>query len=106
MKSNQLKLKGLAIILLLTFSQKMGAGLYLHNWLHLKNCKQSSQSGGTNVINYNCTCVDDFSMPFAESLEPVTQTISSAEIEFISFHKFLAPFSPTFFNSLRGPPVI
>jgi len=103
MKPNRLILKSFAIILLLVFSQKIGAGLYLHNWLHTTNCKQSSPIG-SNVVGYACNCVDDFSMPFAESLEPATQTIPSTEVEFISFHKFLIPLSATFFYSLRGPP--
>ena len=106
MRSNQLKLKGLAIILLLVFSQKMGAGLYLHNWLHLKNCRQSSQSGSTNVISYTCTCVDDFSMPFAENTEKVSQIVSSIKFDFISSYKFLIPLSSTFFYSLRAPPFV
>jgi len=105
MRSNRPTVKSLAIILLLVFCQKVGGGLYLHNWLHANNCRET-QSTGANVSGYNCSCIDDFSMPFAGSLEPVTQRISSTEIEFISFYKFLVPFSSTYFSSLRGPPVI
>jgi hypothetical protein len=104
MKPNQHILKSFAIILLLVFSQKIGLGLYLHNWLHTNNCQQSLPIGN-NVSGYTCSCVDDFSMPFAGNLEPVTQTISTERVEFIACHKFLIPFSSTFFHSLRGPPV-
>jgi len=103
MKPNQRILKSFAIILLLVFSQKVGAGLYLHNWLHAINFEQSSPIG-SNVVKYSCNCVDDFSMPFAETLDCFDQPITSAEGEFIGFRKFLVPFSPTFFYSLRGPP--
>jgi hypothetical protein len=104
MKRKQHIVKSFAIILLLVFSQKIGIGLYLHNWLHVSNYKQSSQSHGTNVAGYGCTCVDDFSMPFTENLEPVGQTIYPIEVEFVSSHKFLIPLSATLFYSLRGPP--
>ena len=103
MRSNRPTLKIFAIILLLVFSQKIGGGLYLHNWLHSNNCRET-QSTGTNVSGYNCSCIDDFSMPFAENPETIVQTISSTEAEFISFYKFLVPLSPALFNSQRGPP--
>jgi hypothetical protein len=105
MRSNQRKLKVLAVILLLAFSQKIGIGLYLHNWLHVKNSKQSSQPGSVNVVSYNCTCVDDFSMPFAENPEKVSQIIPSIRFEFNPSYKSLIPLSSTFFYSLRGPPL-
>src|SRR4030095_14643678 len=104
MKPNQRILKSFAIVLLLVFSQKVGAGLYLHNWLHLKNCKRASHTTGTTVVGYTCTCVDDFSVPFAEVPDKVSQVISSIEIEFSSSHRFLIPLSSPRFFSLRGPP--
>jgi hypothetical protein len=103
MRSNRLTVKSLAIVLLLIFCQKAGGGLYLHNWLHANNCREA-QSTGANVTGYNCSCIDDFSMPFAENSEVIVQTISYTEAEFISFYKFLLPLTPALFNSQRGPP--
>ena len=104
MRSNRLTVKSLAIILLLVFCQKVGGGLYLHNWLHANNCRQSTHTAGQVVSGYNCSCIDDFSMPFAENSEIIVQAISSTEAKFISFYKFLIPFSSALFNSQRGPP--
>jgi len=107
MKPNRLIQKIFAIILLFVFSQKAVVGLYLHNWLHVTNSEHSSSNPiAPNVTSYTCNCADDFSMPFTESSACINQTISSPEAEFIGFHKFLVPFTSTFFYSLRGPPVI
>jgi hypothetical protein len=106
MRPNQRILKSFAIVLLLVFSQKIAGGLYLHNWLHQKNCKQSTHSTGTNVVGYTCTCVEDFSIPFAEAPACFNQPVPSIEVEFIGFHKFLVPYSSSFFYSLRGPPAV
>jgi len=106
MKPNRHIQKSFAIILLLLFSQKAGVELYLHNWLHTNNSKQLPQhTPGKNVVSYSCNCLDDFSMPFAENVEPLAQTIFSTEVEFVAFQKFSAPSSSIFFYSLRGPPV-
>ena len=107
MNPNRLIVKVFAIILLVVFSQKIGVGLFLHNWLHVKNCSQSSsQPGAANAVNYNCNCIDDFSMPFAE---PVTETISFIAIAHQSFVSFytqpLSVFFPVY-NSLRAPPAL
>jgi hypothetical protein len=91
---------------LLVFSQKIGGGLYLHNWLHTNTCKQSTQTTGVSVSSYNCSCIDDFSMPFAEDAEKVSQPISVIKPEFSSPDKFLIPPSSTIFYSLRAPPSI
>jgi len=105
MRSNRLTIKIFAIILLLVFSQKVGGGLYLHNWLHANNCKET-QSSSTNVTGYNCSCIDDFSMPFAENAEIISQPIPLIKAEFNPVDKFLTPFSSKFFYSLRAPPSI
>jgi hypothetical protein len=104
MKSDQRILRSFAIILLLTFGQKLGAGLYIHNWFHFKNCHQPVPSSA-NVTSYSCNCVDDFSMPFAEAPEKVSQVVCSVEVEFSPSHKSLISLPPLRFYSLRGPPV-
>ena len=104
MRSNRPTLKCFAIVLLLLFCQKVGGGLYLHNWLHANACKQISDTNGEVVSGYNCSCIDDFSMPFAESAKPLVQKISPEHIEFTSSYKFLIPFSAPSFHLQRGPP--
>lgn len=105
MKSNQPILKCVAIVLLLTFSQKLGAGLYLHNWFHFKKCQQIAHSPAANVASYSCSCVDDFSMPFAD---PVCETRSvsfTPKQSFVSIFIQPIPIAEKVFKSLRGPPV-
>ncbi len=104
MKRNRLK-KFCAIILLLVFCQKVGGGLYLHNWLHHANvCKEISRSSGERVTGFNCSCIDDFSVPFAESAEFLTRKIYPEPAEFISSYKFLIPVSSPSLQLQRGPP--
>ena len=69
-------------------------------------CKQSTETTGVSVSSYNCSCIDDFSMPFAEDAEKVSQPISVIKPEFSSPDKFLIPPSSTIFYSLRAPPSI
>jgi len=106
MKPNRFIQKSFAIILLLLLIQKTGVELYLHNWFHASNYKQSVPNApGNNVVSYSCNCFDDFSMPFTESVEPLAQPIFSTEVEFVAAVKFSIPFSSIFYYSLRGPPV-
>src|SRR5215470_6909163 len=104
MKSRQPILKCFAIILLLTFSQKLGAGLYLHNWFHFKNCKQPAHSPASNVTSYSCNCVDDFSMPFAETVCETESATCTPKQSFVSILIQPVPKTKAVFKSLRGPP--
>jgi hypothetical protein len=104
MRSNRLTVKSFAIILLLLFCQKVGGGLYLHNWLHANACKETSQSTGSTVTGYNCSCIDDFSMPFADNPETIYQRVPLIETEFLHPGISFVPFSSRLFHSLRAPP--
>ena len=106
MRSNLRILKSLAVILLLVFCQKVGGGLYLHNWLHANACKQISHTGGEVVTGYNCSCIDDFSMPFADNAETTFQLAVPIRSEFITSYNSFVPYSSTFFHSLRAPPFV
>jgi len=106
MVSNRPTLKFLALILLLVFCQKVGGGLYLHNWLHANACKQISHSPGQVVSGYNCGCIDDFSMPFADDAERTSQPATAIKTEFIASDNSLIHYSSTFFHSLRAPPSV
>lgn len=106
MKPRRFIRKCFAIILLIVFVQKGGVELYLHNWLHTNNCKQSvPQSQDNNVASRSCNCIDDFSMPFTESLETPKHVIFSSKVESVGFQKCSTPSIHIFFCSLRGPPV-
>jgi hypothetical protein len=87
------------------FCQKVAGGLYLHNWLHANNCKETSHPTDTKVTGYNCTCIDDFSMPFAEDAAPVSEEIANEQIEFLSSYTFLIPLASASFHLQRGPPI-
>src|SRR5678815_1310103 len=106
MRSNRLVIKSLAILLLLVFCQKIGGGLYLHNWLHANACKQYSHTGSETVSGYNCSCIDDFSMPFSDNEEKTPQLVIPIKTEFTPSYNSLIPFSSTFFHSLRAPPFV
>jgi len=106
MRSNGPTVKSLALILLLVFCQKVGGGLYLHNWLHASACKQFNHTTGQVVSSYNCSCIDDFSMPFAENPETVYQPVQSIEREFVPLGNSIVPRSSIFFYSLRAPPFV
>src|ERR1041385_7565301 len=67
-KPNRFISKSIAFICLLALSQKMGAGLCLHNLFHNKDYKSSSATLPDNKrVNYACNCIDDFTMPFTET---------------------------------------
>lgn len=106
MRSHRFTVKSFAILLLLVFCQKVGGGLYLHNWLHANACKQFAHTKGEVVSAYNCSCIDDFSMPFADNPELVYQPARQIETEFSPSGNSFVPFSSTFYHSLRAPPSI
>ena len=96
-----------AFLLILIFAQKSWAGLFLHNLLHSSNATKESpakQEGQDMGFNYNCTCVDDFLIPFEATIEPVLSSPSSSIIIPLSFFENRLPFCTSFFSSLRGPP--
>ena len=106
MRSNRSTLKSFTVILLLVFCQKVGGGLYLHNWLHANVCKEKSQSADARVTGYNCSCIEDFSMPFADNPETVYQRVPLIETEFVPSGNSFVPFSSILFHSLRAPPFL
>src|SRR5688572_14263055 len=108
MRSNSIIRRGIAIFLLLVFFQQMGAGLFIHNLLHDKAPASQSpekDNEGATEINFACSCVDNFLMPFDEATEPAIiqkpytwskpADAYSEQVYFRSLH----------FSALRGPPV-
>ncbi|MFI5188215.1 MAG: hypothetical protein ACHQF0_15905 [Chitinophagales bacterium] len=107
MRSGRIIQKSFAIILLLVFAQKSGVELYLHNWLHAGNYKQSLPNAPRkNVVSYSCNCIDDFSMPFAESTPEIGSSTAIPHQIFYSLYIRSDSFSFLLFNSLRAPPAI
>jgi hypothetical protein len=94
-----------SVLLIVILMLKVGGGLYLHNWLHAQNA--ASASSGLPALGNatsHCTCIDDFYIPFTEAPEQIVQAPAAIRTAFIAPPKFLIPFFPKFFHSLRGPP--
>jgi hypothetical protein len=108
MKNANLRLVSFALALI--FTQKLGLGLWLHNWLHEPPANHLSVikhtgSPGLELQPVKCTCIDDALMPLIHS-NPLT---------YQGYQKHLAAFlltrssSPGSLNdktspALRGPP--
>jgi len=97
--------KSFAVItLLLIFSQKIGVGLYLHEWLHVKEAPAEKSSDSKSSISKACHCVDDFQIPFTHSSEIFD---FAQPLVFNSGYFFYLPVAlsgPVSTTSLRGPP--
>jgi hypothetical protein len=105
MKPKRFILKFFAIILLLAFSQKITGEFYIHNWLHSGRQKQATpQSSEKNFVSYSCTCVADFSMPFAEPVFEIASFVTSSHQIFFPPDIYDNSLSFLYFNSLRAPP--
>jgi len=95
------------ILLILVFSQKMGVGLYLHNWLHAsKQHTTSSKPTTGQEIQFACGCINDFNLPFTEttvpSIEAPVAIVGQPHVNPI----FTIPAVFKYFHSLRAPPVL
>jgi len=108
MKGNRIITKLTTLVLILVFSQKMGMSLYLHNWLHASSQHTSSSSKPLSgqEIQFACSCINDFNLPFTETTVPelpapviiVHKPHSAPVYSFQAVTKY--------FRSLRAPPVI
>ena len=109
MKSRPFILRCAAFLLILVFSQKAGAGLFLHNLFHSTTAdnKVPEQDNEKNTgFSYNCTCIDDFLMPFDGSEEIVYSAPVSNWIAPDTFFEDRIPFYTSILSSPRGPPAI
>lgn len=109
MRSRPFILRFAAFLLLLAFSQKAGAGLFLHTLLHSNTANSkipSQENENSRELNYNCTCGDDFMMPFAEVEKPVfAGPVFSPVILFDSYSNEISFYNSTL-SFLRGPPAV
>lgn len=90
--------------MLLVFTQKMGGSLLLHNLLHTSSSAPSKQNDNTKEINYACSCIDDFLVPFVEADEPVVSPVITQSIVVNTFLHESISFPSHNFISQRGPP--
>jgi hypothetical protein len=99
--------KFISLFLIVVMMQKTVVGLYLHNWLHTP-CSQTetSKAPGISLSGINCTCIDDFYLPFSETPEQVVPTIPVIETGFTAVLQFSIPFTEKILPSLRGPPSV
>ena len=107
MRSKSFIKHGISLLLLLIFFQQMGAGLFIHNLVHDKSeaAKTSSkQNGNNNEINFACSCVDDFLMPFAgaDEIKDLQKPVVHTEHVIAYTDRFY--FTSLIFSSLRSPP--
>jgi len=104
MRKSRLISNFVAIVLLVALSQKVGFGIFYHNWQHIKTCSTEAPASSASLNGPNCNCIDDFLTPFTET----NNEINSAPV--ISYAVFLSPSIEYFsnyyqcFTALRGPP--
>jgi hypothetical protein len=95
-----------SFFLLLVFLQKTGGGLIIHNELHGKitHSEVPGTHNGSIIASANCSCIDDFMMPFAEAEKIVMPVIPLSHLEPDSYFSEHLYFHSPIFSSLRAPP--
>ena len=97
--------KLVACFLAIIFSQKAGAGLFIHDWLHTSEINDKTDKSETRGdVNYSCTCADDFLMPFVateEFIVPASYVEKTIPAFYFKEEYFFIPPACLF---LRGPP--
>jgi hypothetical protein len=104
MRKNRLVSKLVAVVLLVALSQKIGFGMFYHNWQHSKTASTSLPLSSPSLDGANCNCIDDFSLPFTQS---GIYVFTAPEIYSTLFLVNSIEFSSTYyqcFHALRGPP--
>jgi len=96
----------ISILLLIVLIQKMGGGLYFHNYFHAASNIELTDKAQVKFshVNYSCNCIDDFYLPFTE---PVAEPVLFVPISHQSFNSTYVQPHCVFaevFNSLRAPP--
>src|SRR6476620_9146059 len=104
MRKNRLISKLIAIVLLVGLSQKIGFGIFYHNWQHAKACSKTYPHSSPSVNGANCTCIDDFAMPFTEpGVELITNPVTYSAV-FLSPSIGFRSHVCQCFQALRAPP--
>lgn len=97
-----------AVFLTLIFSLKAGAGLFLHDLFHNKTANKSplDEKKNDNEASYNCTCIEDFLMPFTAADIPVYSKFVPAFTTLPIFFEENILLTSLVLTHLRGPPVV
>ena len=94
-----------ALIVMLVFLQKTGAGLLLHNVFHKQTSTESaSHSDNSQGVGFACNCIDDFLVPFIDGEETIIADIAATHIVVTPYYRDNVPFQAVAISSLRGPP--
>ena len=104
MRKKRLVSKLVALVLLVALSQKICFGMFYHNWQHSKTCRTTLPLSSPTVDGVDCSCVNDFLIPFTTTKVDVfaapkiySTLFLSPSIEFCSnFYQC--------FHALRAPP--
>lgn len=107
MRTRPFILRFTAFLLLVVFSQKAGAGLLLHSLFHdnvISTNTRSQEHKEQKEIAYNCSCIDDLSMPFTGGDETVYSVPVLVFAIPTTFFDEAIPFHPYILSLLRGPP--
>ena len=107
MTGNRFITKLTTLVFMLVFSQKMGMSLYLHNWLHAATQHSTSSEPVTSQeIQFACGCINDFNLPFIETIVPDIQAPVIAVNRPHATPAFSIPVIYKYYHSLRAPPKI
>jgi hypothetical protein len=105
MRGKQYISKCISILLLVVLLQKAGGGLVLHDWLHVQSTCTSHDDPVVTETAINCSCIDDFYMPFTGAPETFIEPLVTIPAEFAAIPPIAIPYSLPAYHSLRGPPV-
>lgn len=107
MKRKRIITRFTTVLLILVFSQKMGVGLYLHNWLHasIQHATSSKPISGQE-IQFTCGCINDFNLPFTETTVPSIEVPVTVVNQLHIAPIFNIPAVFKYFHSLRAPPAL
>lgn len=94
--------KLIACLLIIAFSQKMGMGLYLHNWLHSTSSHETALTG--DELKNACSCINDFTAPLERSTIQQLPQPSSNTVILAATAVTELPVVGKYFHSLRAPP--
>jgi hypothetical protein len=104
MRYKQLILKVTSLLLIILLTQKMVGGLYLHNWLHGSKNSTFHSKGELSIAPFNCSCIDDFNIPFTEPATVYVDIPSRIHTSIYTIPEISLPVVTRLYPSLRGPP--
>lgn len=110
MMMQKVNVRIVSLLLLLVFLQKLGAELWVHNWLHETTTTHSvvAAEKGKPIVQHHhiiCNCLEDAMMPLVQTdpiqYDPVP--VQLTDVFLTHYSSYLS--GDKEFSSLRGPPV-